>query len=387
MSRIVDRQGMVDIIWGSTLMGGGGGGSIRAGMQLLESFERHHPDVPIEVEMLSVDEMEEDAYAASGSGLGAPAAIAKVDFSQYASNSFRVLEELCEKNGINLKYNYAVELGGFSSFYPFLLTLQTGKPTVDADGTGRAVPALQTLLLNVNDCPCSPLGLANGRNDRITIELADPCDAVLAEHISRDISGMFGNMVGIYGWPINKKMMKEKICCGTLTLTEEIGRLLRTSSAADEDLFEELAGAGLIECKIICKGVIRDISTETRNGFDFGTLTVRSDKTGETYCIRFQNENLLLQKKTGDGYQDMMTVPDLTAMYCIDPNGDENIVPRMPLSNADARVGMRIAVAVIRVDAKWFMNGTKFWDVWEECMDNIGYQGGHLGFDGVEAQE
>ena len=387
MSRIVDRQGMIDIIWGSTLMGGGGGGSIRAGIQLLESFERNHPEIPIQVEMLSVEEMEEDAYAASGSGLGAPAAIVKVDFSQYAFNSFRVLEELCEKNGIDLKYNYAVELGGFSSFYPFLLALQSGKPVVDVDGTGRAVPAIQTLLLNVNDCPCSPLGLANGKNDRIAIELSDPCDAVLAEHISRDISGMFGNMVGIYGWPINKKMMEERICCGTMTLTEEIGRLIRTSSVPDEDLFEALKKAGLIDCKVICKGVIQEISTETRNGFDFGTLTVQSDKTGETYHIRFQNENLLLQKGSGEVLEDMMTVPDLTAMYCIDPNGDENIVPRMPLSNADAKVGMRIAVGVIRVDPKWFINGTKWWNVWEECMDNIGYTGGHLGYDNVSEQE
>ena len=387
MSRIVNRQGMMDIIWGSTLMGGGGGGSIRAGVQLLESFEKHHPEIPMEVEMVSVDEMEDHAFAASGTGLGAPAAIVKVDFSQYASNTFKVLEELCSKNSIKLKYNYAVELGGFSSFFPFLLALQTGKPAVDADGSGRAVPAIQTLLLNVNDCPCSPFGLANGKNDKIAVELADPCDAVLAEHISRDIAGMFGNMVGIYGWPIDKNMMKEKVCCGTMTLTEEIGKCLRTSNAADSDMFEELTCRGIIDAKVICKGTIQDIVTETRNGFDFGTLIVKSDKTGETYYIRYQNENLLLQKKVGDGFQDLLTVPDLIAMYCIDPNGDKDACPRMPLSNADAKVGMKIAVGAIRVDAKWFINGTKWWDVWAECMDNMGYTGGHLGFDQVTAQE
>lgn len=387
MSRIVDKTGMLDIIWGSTLMGGGGGGSIRAGIQLLESFEKHHPDVPMEVEMLSVDEMEDDAYAASGTGLGAPAAIVKVDFSKHAENTFKVLEELCVKNGVNLKYNYAVELGGFSSFFPFLLALQTGKPAVDVDGTGRAVPAIQTLLLNVNDCPCSPLGLANGENDKIAIELADPCNAVLAERISRDISGMFGNMVGIYGWVIDKKMMKERVCCGTMTLTEEIGKVLRTSEANDADMFEELTKAGLIDAKVICKGTIQDIITETRNGFDFGTMVVKSDKTGEIYHVRYQNENLLLQKKTDSGFEDMLTVPDLITMYCIDANGDEYVVPRMPLSNADAKVGMKIAVGAVKVDEKWFINGTKWWDVWSECMDNIGYTGGHLGYDNVQVQE
>lgn len=387
MSRIIDKTGMLDVIWGSTLMGGGGGGSIKAGTQLLKSFEAHHPDVPMEVELLTVDEMEDDAFAASGTGLGAPAAIVNADFSQDAANTFKVLEELCEKNSVNLKYNYAVELGGFSSFFPFLLAMQSGKPAVDVDGSGRAVPAIQTLLLNVNGCPCSPLGLANAKNDRIALELADPCDAVLAEHIARDISGMMGNMVGIYGWVIDKKMMRERICCGTMTLTEEIGKLIRTSSCPDEDIFEALTEAGLIDAKVICKGTIQDIVTEMRNGFDFGTLIVKSDTTGETYHVRYQNENLLLRKQVEGGFEDMMTVPDLVAMYCIDPNGDPDSKPRMPLSNADAKVGMKIALGVIRVDPKWYLTESKWWDVWAESMAAIGYTGGHLGFDGVSAQE
>jgi len=387
MSRIVNKEAMTNIIWGSTLMGGGGGGSITSGTLLIDSFERQHPDCPIEVEMITVDEMEPGTYAAATAGMGAPAAIVGVDFSQYAANAANVLADMAKRDGKVLKYNYPVELGGFSSMFPFLLGLQTGAPAIDCDGAGRAVPALETLLLNVNDCPTSPLGLANGNNDKITVELANPLNAPLGEKIGRDICGEFGNMVGISGWLIDKKQIEERICVGTMTLTEEIGKLMRTSDADDADMFEELSKAGLVDAKVICKGTIKDITTDTRNGFDYGSVIITSDKTGETYYIRFQNENLLLQKKVGEGFEDMMTVPDLTCMYCIDPADAEGVEPRMPLSNADAKVGMKVAVGVIKVDPKWFINGTKWWDVWAECMKNIGYTGGPLSFDDVKPQE
>ena len=85
----------------------------------------------------------------------------------------------------------------------------------------------------------------------------------------------------------------------------------------------------------------------------------------------------------------LMTVPDLTCFYCIDPHGQGDAEPGMPLSNADARIGMEIAVAVIKVDPKWFANKTspnKWWDVWAECMKNAEYPGGYLSYDDVEAR-
>ena len=79
-----------------------------------------------------------------------------------------------------------------------------------------------------------------------------------------------------------------------------------------------------------------------------------------------------------------MTVPDLTCMYCIDPQGSDGVSAGMPLSNADAKAGMKVAVAVVKVDPKWFLTETAWWDVWKECMEHIGYEGGYLAFDDVK---
>lgn len=382
------EQDMIDIIWGATLMGAGGGGSISSGIKLMESYKERHPGEELLVKMIDASDMKVGEYASATAGMGAPAAIVGVDFSEYAANAANLLKEIAERDGKNLKYNFPVELGGFSIFFPLLLSLNTGAYTIDADGAGRAVPALETLLLNVNGCPTSPLGLANGNNDRISVELADPYNAPLAEKIGRDICGEFGNMVGISGWLVNKDDIMNKICTGTITLCRQIGEVLRTSPDADTDMFEALKKKGLINAKVICKGTVDDIKTDTHGGFDYGTLTVTDDVSRTQYYIQFQNENLLLQRreKGSDVITNLMTVPDMTCVYCIDPAGAEGVAPRMPLSNADVKKGMKIAVAAVKVSEKWFQS-PNWWDVWAECMKNIGYEGENLPYENVPVLE
>ena len=375
------EQDMIDIIWGATLMGAGGGGSISSGIKLMESYKERHPGEELLVKMIDASDMKVGEYASATAGMGAPAAIVGVDFSEYAANAANLLKEIAERDGKNLKYNFPVELGGFSIFFPLLLSLNTGAYTIDADGAGRAVPALETLLLNVNGCPTSPLALANGNNDKITVELADPHNAPLAEKIGRDICGEFGNMVGISGWLVNKEDIEKRIITGSITLCEKIGAIMRRANCPAEQLFEMLVSEGLVQAKAVCVGEVTDIRVETHGGFDYGTLDV-TDGT-DSYRVNFQNENLLLQKKTGAGYADLMTVPDLTCMYCVDPAGAAGVEPRMPLSNADVKKGMRIALGVIKVDPKWFLTDGTWWNVWKECFDHIGYTGGYLSYDNV----
>ena len=379
--RTLTEQQMIDIIWGATLMGGGGGGSISSGMDLLNAYKRDHPDAKIEVDLITVDEMK-GGYAAATAGMGAPAAIVGVDFSKYAANAFSLLQEVAARHGKDLRYNIPVELGGFSIFFPLLLSLITEFKTVDADGAGRAVPALETLLLHVNGCPTSPIALANGVNDKITVELADSHNAPLAEKIGRDICGEFGNMVGISGWLVDKTDIENRIITGSITLCEKIGAIMRRANCPAEKLFEMLASEKLVQSKVVCVGDVTDIRVETHGGFDYGTLDV-TDGTN-SYRVNFQNENLLLQKKTDDGYEDLMTVPDLTCMYCVDPAGAAGVDPRMPLSNADVKKGMKIALGVIKVDPKWFLTENTWWDVWKECLAHMGYTGGYLSYDDVK---
>ena len=392
LERINEEQ-MIDIIWGATLMGGGGGGSIASGLQLMDACRDASGHVPDAV-MVPPKAMG-DAYASATAGMGAPAAIIGTDFSKYAMNAAGLLAEMAKREGKDLKFTFPVELGGFSIFFPFLLSIRSnGKiPIVDADGSGRAVPALETLLLNVNNCPTTPMALANDKGasgDRISVVLDDPYDAPLAEKIGRDISGLFGNMVGISSWLVNGSQLENEVCPYTITLCQQIGRHFRSAKGPKETLFLELPTLPdrilPMAAKQICVGRITEIKSDTHGGFDFGALTVEDVRDPSIhYRITFQNENLLLEKLVGESVQPMMTVPDITTMYCLDPAGAEGIEVNMPLSNADAKEGMVISVGVIKVDQKWFKykDSMKWWNVWSECMDTIGYTGGYLPFEGV----
>ena len=132
-------------------------------------------------------------------------------------------------------------------------------------------------------------------------------------------------MVGISGWLVDKTDIENRIITGSITLCEKIGAIMRRANCPAEKLFEMLASEKLVQSKVVCVGDVTDIRVETHGGFDYGTLDV-TDGTN-SYRVNFQNENLLLQKKTDAGYEDLMTVPDLTCMYCVDPAGAAGVDP------------------------------------------------------------
>lgn len=45
------------MIWGATLLGGGGGGSLQSGLDMLESYKKAHPDKAPELELITYEDM------------------------------------------------------------------------------------------------------------------------------------------------------------------------------------------------------------------------------------------------------------------------------------------------------------------------------------------
>lgn len=375
----MNKEQLINVIWGATLMGGGGGGSIQNGLQLLETYCEAHGEPKLE--LISYKDMAEGSYAAVTAGMGSPAAIEGHDFTPYAVNAFALLQDMAKRMGKELSYCIPVELGGFNTFVPMLISLLNGTPFVDADGAGRAVPALDTLLLHVNGCATSPLAMASDNNDKITIDLANAHDAKLAEKLGRDVCIEFGMKAGLSGWMVTKEDIEQRIVDGSITLVEKIGAICRKNIGTPEKIFEELEAANLVPVKKIAVGKVTKVESKTSGGFDYGLVTIEGD-TG-TYRIDFQNENLLLSKQKGGELVPVMTVPDITCMYCIDAVPESPAEPGMPLSNADVKVGMTVGLGVIKVNAKWFATNGTWWNVWKDYLDIINYHGPNIPFEEV----
>ena len=139
--RILKEEQLIDVIWGATLMGGGGGGAMVGGTDLLDTYKKLHPEKPVELTLLETCDMDPEAYGAVTAGMGAPTVLKNVDFSQYAVNAFNALKEMGTKMDPprKLEYSVPVELGGFNTFCPMLISLLNDIPFM----TARAVRCLR----------------------------------------------------------------------------------------------------------------------------------------------------------------------------------------------------------------------------------------------------
>jgi len=370
-------QDIVDMIWGATLLGGGGGGSMKNGMDMLQKYMTDHKlsEGDISVEVIEPDEMADGAYAAVTAGMGAPTAIKDVDFSKYATNAFELMQEFVLPQKVS--YSMAVELGGFNTFVPMLISLVKKIPFVNTDGAARAVPALPTLLLHVNGNDTSPLVMANAYDgddeyDRITIRLKDAKDAKLAENLARGVCIAFNMLSGLCGWMMDKKAIKETLPKGTITLSQKVGNVLRDGSVSDK--FARLAETGVVECREFARGAVTGGGNVQEKGFDFGFIEVTDTKSGTIWRIEFQNENLVLSTGGGKIGEVKMTCPDIICCY----NADNST----PLTNADffdadgKLVRQNVVIGAVKADGKWWMTGEeRVASLWKDYFCHVNYDG------------
>jgi len=365
--RTMNEQQIRDMICGATLLGGGGGGSMQDGLDLLDGYKKTHAEPPA-VTLITAGEMKAGEYAAVTAGMGAPTAIKNIDFSPYAVNAFEALKKMAAKldQPKNLKYSIAVEMGGFNTFVPMMISLVNGFAFVDADGAGRAVPALDTLLLHINGCDTSPLAMADGANNQVNFSTADPRNANLAEEIGRHICIAFGMLSGLSGWMVDKDEIKGALPNGSVTYAENVGRVIRECIAdgQNDQVFERLFKEDIVEGKVICKGIVTRFETILEKGFDRGIVEIAA--VDSTWAVDFQNENLLLSRLESDQKLPYITVPDIICMYEI-PTGK-------PLTNADIKEGMEVALGVLKVSDAWWKNPNMF-DIWKPFLERVGYTG------------
>ncbi|MDR2418049.1 MAG: DUF917 domain-containing protein [Treponema sp.] len=372
--KIYTYEQIIDCIWGAALMAGGGGGSLKSGLDLLDTYKTSHKLEPkdITLEVIDPQELTEQDYTGVTAAIGAPTAI-KGDFTPYVDNAFALLQTLgaqaaCPQRTI--KYSLAVELGGFNTFVPMLIALEHKQiPLVDADGSGRAVPALNTTLLAINGNDVSPLALADKDNNQLVISLHDPKDAQLAETLARQATVGFGNICGLAGWMLRKDAVNNTLAVGSISRCQKIGAILRDCGITDK--FGELQRLGIVVCREVFRGTISNGETKEEDGFDNGFVEYTADD--KTTCTTlFKNETLVIQASTSEVW---MTAPDIIACYEQESG--------QPLTNADlfdekgqVKLNKPVVLGLIAVDSQWWNQGEAVMNtLWHEYFRSIGYSG------------
>jgi len=353
-SKFYGYENLENVIYGSTFFGAGGGGSIANGEDLLREFGED-----VQLEVIPLEDMPDDAYSVMAAGLGSPLAMKERGFGAEAIHVVKGMMDVAASEGKKAAYVYSGEQGGFNTMVPIYAALKLGMPVLDLDGNGRAVPELNTGLLPIYGIPIDPLVLSNANGDIVVGHPKDPMDSVACETIARSICMAYDMCVGFSTWMMSKADHEKASAVGQLGLAEKVGAILRDATTNKDNLSERLSAIG-VQHKVFACGKITNIDVKVENGFDFGK-TVITDENGEVYKVDFKNENLIIRDKNDVA---LLVVPEIIAIIDTDT--------MKPLSNADTAVGQNVMLLGVKAPERWWQIPEGY-DCWAHILKLIGY--------------
>lgn len=338
--RKLTKQEIIDILYGCTVVGTGGGGDLSLGLSVMqEDFDQGK-----ELYLVDPQEVPDDAYVAVPYMCGSPASLegggkefAHLPQLGYPESllAFRTMEDYFGKKFYGV---VSTELGGANTAYALHAACQLGLPVVDGDPAARSVPELQHSSFYVKGISMTPMALATQFGDTMIVK--DIVDDMRAEDIVRAVAVASGNKIGVADHPVTGTQLRESIIPNALTYALKLGEALRLARENGEDVAEKIVEAG--EGKILFHGVVTAWNVEEKGGFIYGDTVMEGmgQYTGHTYKVWYKNEHLISYL---DGKVDV-SAPDLICV--VDKDG-------VPVTNPHYENGMELTVFALPAPEIW----------------------------------
>jgi len=339
--RSLSKQDIIDIIYGCTLLGTGGGGSLDGALKLVEQDFREGR----EFMLADIDEIPDETYVAVPYVCGSVSPLTEEEEKKYkglpsmdvteAMRAFQAMEEYFGKPFYGI---VTTELGGENTADALHVAAQLAKVIIDGDPAGRSVPELQHSTYFINDIPIEPMAVATPFGDTAIIN--NVVDDFRAEALVRAMSVVSKNMIGVVDHPTTKEQAKKALIPGTITYSLNIGKSLREANESGDDPAIAVAKTG--GGKILFRGTVTGFSWDTIDGFTIGDMELKGTEAheGDKYKVWFKNEHIISYL---NGEVDV-TVPDLICV--IDKDG-------VPITNPFYENGMELVVIGLPAPEQW----------------------------------
>lgn len=288
----IDKEKLLEIIKGSTILGTGGGGRYDSALSVLEKMSMS--------EMISIDELGDDDIVITAYGAGG--LTKEKNSSSVILDGIALLQKQLTKK---IAAVVPVEIGPYAIAQAFEMAEILGVPVVDGDLVGcRSVPEIFIELVTLADLKRTPLVLGNNEGDLLLIDRE--ADAVSLERIVRSFADVSVSNSYVLGYPFDKTQLETCLAKGSVSYCLEVVGDLNSQ-------FEKIGG-----------GRIVSDSKKESEGFTKGTLEIKGD--GDSFKVEYKNEFLILFK---DG-ELVVTCPDFICIVDRETglginNGDKNI--------------------------------------------------------------
>lgn len=315
---------------GAGILGTGGGGNPYLGEIWMKSILAAGHSVNV----ISVDEVPDDALVTEVGGMGAPTVgIEKLPRGDEPKWAIEALESYIGKS---IDAILCAEIGGANSIAPLVAGALTGKPVIDGDAMGRAFPELQMSTHFINGIPCVPAAMVDEKGNRIIFSNIISPKAL--EKYARDLCVLMGCRAELAAPVMTGKQIKSTTVRRTMTLAKHVGEAVRRARRTKESMVEAVlqvtGGNELFAGKLV------DVQRRTTGGFARGELIAEGmgNYDNDWMHIAFQNENLVAWRGTDRDQRGEVVacVPDLICM--LETETGE------PITTEQLRYGLRVTV-------------------------------------------
>ncbi len=343
MAKSLNKADISDLCVGATVLGTGGGGSPELGLYILNRLLA----MGKEISLISVEEVPDEEIVVHPAMVGsiAPSKGGKAEVEEYAARilsgegplltGLRTLEDILSKR---IYATVPVELGGYNTPVAAILAALAGLPFVDGDTIGRAKPELMMQTYTIHNIPITPMVLTDMRGNSVLVKKTAGFRE--AERIARALAVVGGGTTAVR-CPVRGDVLKRTIIPGGVTKAIEIGKALREAEERrEEPVHAVIQASGGTE---FFRGEVDQFKWEDRDGFLWGTITVRGEGPYKRHELKvwIKNENLLSWL---DGKPYVLT-PDLICIL--------DATTGKPITNSNMKEGRRIVIFGIPSHPFW----------------------------------
>ena len=340
--RILTREELLDILWGCTILGTGGGGSLEEGIEQIDEALAAGK----QFKLVSFDELPDDAVIGTPYACGAISPLTEEEIKKYArlkdlEESFYLanMRQLESFLGKEVSAVISTELGGGNTATAFYVGAMTDRLIVDGDPAGRSVPALQHSTYFLKGIPMCPMAVMNEFGEGAVF--TNVFDDERGEDLVRALAVVSRNTIAVMDHVNTAAVLKDAVIRGAISYAEAIGKAYRQTLAQGGDYVQAVTDVG--KGKLMFRGMVTESTFETRDGYTYGDTVIEGegDWAGHKLHIWYQNENIISWLDD----EIFVTVPDLICMFNLD-KGE-------PQLNPYAVVGEHVAVTALPAPAEW----------------------------------
>ena len=322
------RESLHDLSAGAVFLATGGGGdpyvSYLATQRVLDECGP--------VELLSVDDLDDDAYVVTIGGVGAPSV--SLELLPSVDDAAVALETFEKHVGRKVDAVVSFEVGGGNSMVPIIAAARKNIPVINGDGMGRALPEAQMMtypIAGVAPTPAIALDYAGN-----VVTFSTDSTATYERHV-RNMAQAMGGMIMTVEHPMTGAQLKKSIVPDTISFSIEIGRILREYRGNAQRIFHPLGEAfakslygNLFH---LYTGKVVDYASSVVGGYDIGQAVIEAfDTDALPLTINVKNEYLVARIED----QVLASVPDLITVLDYETS--------TPINAERLRYGQRVTV-------------------------------------------